>query len=213
MGTLLRPAAADDADFVGWIMLTAGRSHVSKGGWELLVEGEERCTEFLRGLALAPTRSYCHHTAFTLAEVDGVLAAGMCGYDSERSGMESLVEAVRDVFDQMDLSRAERETGAARMAPFLSCAPVEPSGVWIVESVAARPEYRRRGLVRRLLEHKLEQGRQAGYRSAQISILIGNTAAQTAYESVGFRVQDEKRHPDFEAALGSPGVARMLMDL
>jgi ribosomal protein S18 acetylase RimI-like enzyme len=213
VSVILRPAATDDADFVGWIMLTAGRSHVSKGGWELLVEGEERCSEFLRGLALTPTRSYCHHTAFTLAEVDGVPAAGMCGYDAERSGMESLVEAVREVFDEMDLSRAEREAGASRMAPFLSCAPVEPTGVWIVESVAARPEYRRQGLVRRLLEHKLEQGRQAGYRSAQISLLIGNTAAQNAYESVGFRIQDEKRNADFEAALGSPGVARMSMDL
>jgi len=142
-----------------------------------------------------------------------VSAAGMCGYDAERSGMESLVEAVREAFDAMDLSRAEREAGAARMAPFLTCAPVEPRGTWIVESVAARPEYRRRGLVRRLLEHKLEQGRQAGYRSAQISILIGNTAARNVYESVGFRIQDEKRDPDFEAALGAAGVARMMMDL
>lgn len=209
----LRPARSSDADFLGWIMFTAGRSHVAKGGWELLMEGEVRTMEFLTRLATTPSRSYCHYTAFTLAELDGVPAAGMCGYHAEHLAMEALVEAVREVFDAMDLSRAEREAGAARMAPFLTCAPPEPRDTWIIESVAARPEYRRRGLIRRLLEHELDEGRRAGCSRAQISILIGNRPAQSAYESVGFRVEDEKRHPDFQAALGAPGVARLTMDL
>ena len=51
------------------------------------------------------------------------------------------------------------------------------------------------------------------YARSQISHLIGNTPAQTAYERVGFETIKEKRHPDFEAAFGSPGIARMVRSL
>jgi hypothetical protein len=30
---------------------------------------------------------------------------------------------------------------------------------------------------------------------------------------MGFETVEEKRHPDFEAAFGTPGIARMLRDL
>jgi RimJ/RimL family protein N-acetyltransferase len=36
--------------------------------------------------------------------------------------------------------------------------------------------------------------------------MIGNDRAQRAYERAGFRVFGEKRHPDFEAVWGCPGV-------
>jgi ribosomal protein S18 acetylase RimI-like enzyme len=42
---------------------------------------------------------------------------------------------------------------------------------------------------------------------------IGNFPAQRAYEKHGFKVIDEKRHPDFEAEIGSPGMMRLLRDL
>jgi ribosomal protein S18 acetylase RimI-like enzyme len=72
------------------------------------------------------------------------------------------------------------------------------------------PEYRRKGLIDRLLAAILEKGRQEGFQRAQISIYIGNRTAQHAYEKHGFKIVDEKRHPDFEAEIGSPGMARML---
>jgi hypothetical protein len=53
-------------------------------------------------------------------------------------------------------------------------------------------------------------GRERGHTQSQIAVLIGNTPAQRAYESAGFRVADEKRHPDFERAIGSPGIRRLL---
>ena len=54
-----------------------------------------------------------------------------------------------------------------------------------------------------------EEGRRRDYARAQISVLIGNAPAQFAYERAGFAVVDERRHPDFQAAIGSPGVRRM----
>jgi hypothetical protein len=48
---------------------------------------------------------------------------------------------------------------------------------------------------------------------AQVSLYIGNMPAQRAYKKVGFEFFDEKRHPDFEAEIGCPGMMRMLCDL
>ncbi len=44
-------------------------------------------------------------------------------------------------------------------------------------------------------------------------MLIGNTPAQMAYEKVGFVVDEEKRHPEFEAVIGAPGMMRLLRPL
>jgi ribosomal protein S18 acetylase RimI-like enzyme len=84
---------------------------------------------------------------------------------------------------------------------------------WIVDSVATLPEFRRTGMVDHLLSAILDKGRSHGFRRSQINIYIGNTPAQKAYEKHGFTLVDEKRHPDFEAEIGSPGMARMLRDL
>jgi RimJ/RimL family protein N-acetyltransferase len=59
----------------------------------------------------------------------------------------------------------------------------------------------------------LDQGRKKGHGIAQISVLIGNTPAQYAYEKIGFKVADEKRNPDFLAVVGEPGMRRLLLEL
>ena len=43
----------------------------------------------------------------------------------------------------------------------------------------------------------------AGHRIAQLTILIGNLAAQRAYEKAGFTVRDEKATSQLRAALGA----------
>jgi GNAT superfamily N-acetyltransferase len=85
--------------------------------------------------------------------------------------------------------------------------------VWIIEWVATTRNARARGVATTLLRAILARGRAAGYTKSQIGYLIGNTPAQTVYERMGFETVDEKRHPDFETALGSPGIARMVRDL
>jgi ribosomal-protein-alanine N-acetyltransferase len=83
----------------------------------------------------------------------------------------------------------------------------------VVDSVATVPEFRRQGITSKLLEKMLERGRSQGFRRAQINIYIGNIPAQRLYEKHGFQVMDEKRHPNFEKEIGSPGMARLLRDL
>ena len=68
-------------------------------------------------------------------------------------------------------------------------------------------------MARQLLLDILERGRQAGYRDAQIAVLMGNTPARTAYERVGFTAVEDLTNPDFEATLGTPGITRMTKKL
>jgi translation initiation factor 4G len=56
-------------------------------------------------------------------------------------------------------------------------------------------------------------GRAQGFTRAQITFLIGNDAAEQAYAGAGFTFDDERRHPDFEAAVGAPGLRRLVRDL
>jgi len=94
----------------------------------------------------------------------------------------------------------------------LDCIPDAVEGAWIIDSVATLPEHRRKGFVNSLLEAIIEKGRQQGFQRTQINIYIGNVAARRAYEKHGFIIIDEKRDPYFEEQIGSPGMARLLLD-
>jgi hypothetical protein len=48
--------------------------------------------------------------------------------------------------------------------------------------------------------------------AAFLTIPIGNVAAHRVHEHAGFSVDGEKRHRDFEAALGAPGFMRMVRE-
>ena len=56
MNIEIRPARPDDAEFLAWLILTAGRAHVTRGIWEVIIGGTEQDSlEFLRLLALTTT--------------------------------------------------------------------------------------------------------------------------------------------------------------
>ena len=86
-------------------------------------------------------------------------------------------------------------------------------GLWIVEWVATRAEFRGRGLIRRLLDEILQLGRDQAFRRAQIGYMLGNDPAVRAYAKVGFEWVEDHRSRLFEAALGCPGLGRMQMAL
>jgi ribosomal protein S18 acetylase RimI-like enzyme len=94
-----------------------------------------------------------------------------------------------------------------------ACIPPSLEGAWVVESAATLPAFRRKGILGRLLHDVLNKGKENGFRQAQISVYIGNTPAQRAYEKHGFKLVDEWRDPYFEKEIGSPGMARMVCPL
>jgi translation initiation factor 4G len=208
MAILVRPAHAGDAAFVAWTMLAASRSHLPRGAWDLgLAMPDPECLSVLEEIAHEMPPSFCSWRHFLVAEVDGTPGAALSAYDPGRiAPADPAIDAVvlRRGWTQADIDASNR-----RLVPFMTCAPGQPEGTWVVEWVATRPALRRRGLIDALLPEVLDVGRRRGYREAQIAILMGNTPAQRAYEKQGFRIAREITHPDFAAAMGCPGIAEL----
>jgi len=213
MNIQIRPARPEDAQFLAWVILTSGRAHVKRGIWEVILGGmEEENLVFLKRLTITRTPHLFHYTCFIVAEVDGRLVAALGGYDPKVLGYPALRQAVVEVSKEMGFSGPDK--AAMKWSErVLCCIPDEVEGAWVIDSVATVPEFRRKGIVNKLLEEILEKGRKQGFRRAQINMYIGNIPAQRAYEKHGFEVVDEKRHPDFEAEIASPGMVRLLRDL
>jgi translation initiation factor 4G len=211
MDPTIRPATVADAPFLAWVQQEASRSHLPFGFWDLAIPGpDEYRLRIVERVCRAEARSFAHWSRFLVLEVGGELAAGLSAYDDAKvaSGelfTQALVEALR----AEGWNEARMGAVLQRLGPFLTCAPEQPDATWIVEWVATRPAHRGKGYTRRLLQTILAAGRERGHTRFQIGVLIGNTPAQRAYEGVGFRVLDEKRDPDFEAALGAPGIRRL----
>src|SRR5580700_894491 len=213
MSMKIRRGRSDDADFLARVMMLASRGHLHRGVWDLIAGGsEENCLDYLRRLALAEPVSLCHCSSFIIAEDEGRPAAALCGFDPRAGGWEVLADAMKKVQRKKGWTQTDEKASADRTAPVWKCTFDTLDGAWVIESVATIPEYRRRGLADSLMAEILEIGRARGHRIAQLTILIGNVAAQSAYEKAGFTVRDEKRHPDFEAALGAAGFMRMVRE-
>jgi translation initiation factor 4G len=208
----IRPAVEADMPFLAWVQQAAARSHLPLGFWDLAFPGSEADRLRIVGrIGTALARSFCHWSGFLVAEVDGQPAAALSGYTNPSvTAGAKLFEAMGEAFDAEGWNGEQRQAMGERTVPFLTCVPDAAEDAWILEWVATRPEHRGKGLVRALLHAILERGHERGHAQAQIAVLIGNTPAQRAYEGVGFRVADEKTHPDFERAIGCPGIRRLL---
>ncbi|MBM4463067.1 MAG: GNAT family N-acetyltransferase [Chloroflexi bacterium] len=214
MNIRIRPARGGDAALLAWVMLMAGRSHLERGMWDIIIsQPEDRCLALLETLTMTPPRHMCSYTEFLVAEVDGRAVAALEGYDPEITGEATVTEPLAVAVQKMGLTQADMAAGEKGLAAFMTCHPDIADGSWVVEHVATLPEFRRQGVISRLLEAILNEGRRRGFRLAQVSLYIGNTRAQRAYEKAGFKFFDEKRHPDFEAEIGCPGMMRMMCDL
>ena len=203
-------ATKEHIPFVAWVVMASNRSHLPRGMWDLnLGAGEEQVLRYLEGLADTNTVHWGHYSLFMVAEVDGVPAAGMCGFFENELGPGSMMAGAAEVNQKIGRTSEEVAAGWERSKAILGIVMEHEAGAWVVEHVETKAEFRRRGLVERLIHEMLERGRERGATTADIGVLIGNNPAQRAYEKCGFRVVDEKRDAEFEAAYRSPG-ARML---
>lgn len=207
-GVEIRNADRGDTRFLAWVMQAAARGHLPRGIWDVAIPDARARLDYLDALLGADAVSFCHHSRFLVAEIEGRQAAALSGYEPARH-LEPLDAASAEARVRLGWGEREESELAERMRSVATCFPELPRDRWVVEWVATAPEHRGRGLAPRLLEAILERGRACGYRLGQLAVLIGNTRAQRIYEAAGFKVVDEKRHPDFEAELGSPGIARM----
>ncbi|HTK79225.1 MAG TPA: GNAT family N-acetyltransferase [Rhizomicrobium sp.] len=204
----IRPARADDSDFLGWVIYAAARGQLARGWFDIVLERDEQfCVAYCAELARATARSWWHWSLFSVAEVDGKRAAGMCGFGDESvygASSAAMAEASR----KMGLSEEEHAQLWPRGSFILSCTTSEP-GAWTIENVATLPEYRGSGATQVLLQHELARARAEGYTRAQITFLIGNAPAERAYIKAGFRFAEERRAAEFQTAISSPGLRRL----
>lgn len=194
------------APFIAWVTLAAFRSHLEKGFWDFMIEGDEAYRlRYLEALVTTRQLHWVHYSTFIVAEVDGRPASAMCGYFESELGGPVLRAAIMEANQRTGRSEEEAAAGFERAKSIMNVIPDHIPGAWIVENVATLPEFRRRGLVERLMAEILERGRQRGAKVAEISVFIGNDPAQRAYEKCGFRVVAEKRDREFESVYRTPG--------
>jgi len=213
MNLKLRNARVDDAAFVAWLILTAGRAHVKRGIWEVILnQSEDDCLRFLELLTITNIPHLFHHSCYLIAEAESGPVSGLGAYDPDMLGYPRLLESLPEVYKKLGTLPA-KEMFAGKPPRITACIPPSVEGAWVIDSVSTLPEFRRQGIVDRLLDNVLDAGRKKGYNQAQISIYIGNISAQRAYEKHGFRLLDEWPDPYFEKEIGSPGMARLVRDL
>lgn len=206
------PATREHIPFVAWVVLTASRSHLERSLYDFTIGDDE--AEVLRYLeVLADTDivhwAHYHYSLFLVAEVDGVPVSGLCGFSDSEYPVESLIAGGAEANWKFGRSPEEVAAGWQKAGSIANLTQTHEPGTWVVEHVATKPDFRRRGLLERLMQEMLERGRQHGATVADIGVLIGNDPAQRAYEKCGFAVIEEKRDAAFEAAYGCPG-ARLL---
>jgi len=210
---LLRRARAGDVPFVARVLEMAGRGHLERGPWDLMFPDAAERQRALQHIAGAASRSWCHHSLFHVADVGGEACAALVAFEPGDLGDTSLAAQLFETFALLGWNEERAASVGPTLGPYLVCFPDMPPGTWIVENVGTREDARRRGLVRALLERALELGRRRGCLQAQISCLIGNDAAQRAYERAGFEVVEERRDREFEKMIGAPGFSRMTRTL
>ena len=203
-------ARKDHIPFLAWVVLTAFRSHLERGMWDFFVDASEAETlRFLETLAGTETRTWEHYSNFIVAEYEGKPVAALCGYFEAERGGPVFEQGVQEACEELGWTEADITAGWQRAGTIAHCSSEHAPGAWIVENVASLADFRRRGLVDRLLQEILDRGRTTDASVAEIGVFIGNDRAQAAYEKAGFAVVAEKRRAEFEAVYNCPG-ARLL---
>ena len=199
-------ATPEHAPFIAWVTLTAFRSQLERGFWDFLLDGDEAYKlRYLEALVRTEQLHWVHHSTFLVAEVDARPASALCGYFDEELGGPTLRAAGIEANQATGRTEAEASAGFDRAKSIMNVLPEHPPGAWIVENVATLPEFRRRGLVDRLMGEILERGRSRGATVSDISVFIGNDPAQRAYEKAGFVPVAEKLDAEFEDVYRTPG--------
>jgi translation initiation factor 4G len=200
-------AREEHVPFVAWVILTAARSHLPRGAWDLYIDSTEQATlAYLETLCATEKWHFGSWKNFIIAEVDGKPAAGLSGYFEEECGGTAIMEAMNDTNAKLGRTPEEHQAGWERFGSMLRLIPQHVPRTWIVEWVATAPEFRRRGLIDTLMGEILDTGRSKGATTSDIGVLIGNDPAQRAYEKNGFALVQEQTDEEFEAAYGSAGM-------
>jgi ribosomal protein S18 acetylase RimI-like enzyme len=193
----------------------AGRAHVKKGIWEIVLgTSEKECLRFLEHVIVTEVPHLFHYSCSFIAEDGGSNPLGsLGGYDPKKRGYQALQQALPEVYKKLHLPEGAFHGANERASKILSCLPEEIENAWVIDSVATMADYRCRGVAERLLQAVLTEGRKLGYPIVQVNMYIGNEPALRLYEKLGFTVTEEIVDPYFENKVGSPGMISLARKL
>ena len=215
MNIHIRDARREDAPFLARSILIAGRAHVKKGIWEVILGlSEEQCLQFLQNIAITGPPHLFHYSCYYIAETAVNTPTGsLGGYDPKLMGYQALQQAIPAVYSKLKLpEKISRETNE-RAARIMACLPKGVDNAWVVDSVATMPEYRGRGIAENLLQKILAEVKKQGHKLSQVNMYIGNEPALQLYRKMGFTVFEEKRDKYFEENIDSPGMLSLIKHL
>ena len=213
MDILIRKCRPGDAASLARFLLIAGRAHVSKGIWEVVLNTtEEECLRFLEHVIVTEIPHLFHYSCYFIAETTDTIPVGsLGGYDPKLMGYQALQQAIPAVYSKLKLP-ISHETNE-RAARIMACLPKGIDNAWVVDSVATMPEYRGRGIAENLLQKVLAEGKKQGHKLSQVNMYIGNEPALQLYRKMGFTVFEEKRDKYFEENIDSPGMLSLIKHL
>lgn len=210
----IRRATSSDAPFLAKAILVAGRAHVQKGIWEVILGGiEEEVVRFLQCVSITDIPHLFHYSCYLIAEQDGCPVGCLGGYNPEVAGYQALEQAIPEVVKSLNLPEKDFKESVERSARILACLPSAINGAWVIDSVATLPGLRRKGVADKLLTRILETGKSRGHGRSQVNVYIGNEPALKLYRKFGFDIIEEKRDKYFSDQIGSPGVLSLARDL
>src|SRR4030042_440088 len=99
-----------------------------------------------------PRLPWVHYSTFIVAEVDGRPVSALCGYIDEELGGPTLRMAGIEANEKTGRTEEEGAAGFQRAMSIMNVIPEHAPGAGIVENVATLPEFRRRGLIDRLVD-------------------------------------------------------------
>jgi ribosomal protein S18 acetylase RimI-like enzyme len=211
----IRHANPSDASFLAQTILLAGRAHVNRGIWEVILGGtEEEVLRFLQCVACTRIPHLFHYSNYLVAEEIGSgPLGGIGGYNPDIAGYQALQQAIPEVFNKLNLPESAFRDSAEIASKLLACLPKTIAGAWVIDSVATLPEQRGKNVAGRLLDRILDIGIARGHSVAQVSMYIGNEPALNLYRKFGFEIIEENRDEYFEKNIGSPGMLSLARDL
>lgn len=201
-----------DARELAKLFYMAGRSHVTLSVYDLMIPGEPGMTDeridALAGLINANADSWMSYRYYEVVEADGRAVSCIGSFTVEQSGDEMVGAALMELGwnpeDLMELGK--------RFAVWEATDPGRAAGFLVLENAATFEEYTGRGFMSSLLESAIKRARSEGFPGLQLTAMLGNDPAIRVYEKVGFRMDETKESAEFEAAFGSPGAGRMILD-
>ncbi len=112
------------APFIAWVTLTAFRSHLERGFWDFMLDGDEAYKlRYLGALATTEQLHWAHYSTFIVAEVDGRPASALCGYIEEELGGATLLMARSEAIEKTGWTEDEGAAGFERANSIMTVFP------------------------------------------------------------------------------------------